>query len=138
MTERYFQRVTRQTPTKFWINNPTRDQAGWAIAEGALGCTNNPSYSQKMIDHPVEGGYASKLLDEALRETGDNDQAIALFQRKLVKPIADKFMVIYRKNPQADGYVSIQGDPINEHDPAPVIDLDLMARIKLFPGIICA
>jgi len=136
MTERYFQRVTRQTPTKFWINNPTREQADWAIAEGALGCTNNPSYSQKMIDHPSEGGYASKLLDEALRETRDNDEAIALFQRKLVKPIADKFMAIYGKNPQEDGYVSIQGDPINEHDPAVIIH-DALENRKLGENICC-
>jgi transaldolase len=136
LSERYFQRVTRQSPTKFWINNPTRDQADWAIAEGALGCTNNPSYSQKMIDHPVEGAYASNLLDEALRENGDNEEAIALFQRKLVKPIADKFMAVYNRNPQQDGFVSIQGDPINEHDPTVIIH-DALENRKLGKNICC-
>jgi len=136
MTEQYFQRVTPQTPTKFWINNPTRQQAGWAIAEGALGCTNNPSYSQKMIDHPSEGAYASNVLDEALRETDDNDEAIALFQGKLVKPIADKFMTVFQKNPKEDGYVSIQGDPINEHNPDVIIH-DAFENRKLGENICC-
>jgi transaldolase len=136
MTEGYFQRVTRQSPTKFWINNPTRQQADWAIAAGALGCTNNPSYSQKMIDHPIEGAYASALLDEALRETANDDEAIALFQRKLVKPIAEKFIAVFRKNPRQDGYVSIQGDPINEHDPAVIIH-DALANRKLSENICC-
>lgn len=136
MAERYFQRVTRQTPTKFWINNPTRQHAEWAIAEGALGCTNNPSYSQKMIDHRSEGVYASKLLDETLRETEDDNEAIALFQRKLVKPIADQFMTVFQKNPKEDGYVSIQGDPINEHDPNVIIH-DAFENRKLGQNICC-
>jgi len=48
MSKTYFQRVTEQTPTMFWINNPTSEQADWALENGALGCTNNPSYTQKM------------------------------------------------------------------------------------------
>ena len=54
MKESYFIRVTRQTPTKFWINNPSREQASLAIAHGAAGCTCNPSYTQKMVDSPEE------------------------------------------------------------------------------------
>ena len=63
----YFMRVSEQSPTMFWINNPTRRQAEMAIANGALGCTNNPSYTQKMIDHPEEGAYALGVLDESIR-----------------------------------------------------------------------
>jgi hypothetical protein len=48
----YLLRVVAQSPTEFWINNPTREHAGLAIANGASGCTNNPSYSQKMVDDP--------------------------------------------------------------------------------------
>ena len=33
----YFQRVTQQTPTEFWINNPTRTQADLAISHAATG-----------------------------------------------------------------------------------------------------
>ena len=69
MKESYFIRVSRQTPTKFWINNPSREQAGLAIAHGAAGCTCNPSYTQKMVDSPEEAEYALHLLDESIRET---------------------------------------------------------------------
>ena len=69
MKESYFIRVSRQTPTKFWINNPSREQAGLAIAHGAAGCTCNPSYTQKMVDSPEEREYALRLLDESIRET---------------------------------------------------------------------
>lgn len=117
----YFHRITELTPTKFWINNPTRVEAAWAIENGALGCTNNPSYPQKMIDHPLEGEYALQLLDESIRETGDDTEAQILFQQKLVRPIAEKFFPIYQKSAGDQGHVSIQGDPIHEDDPDTIV-----------------
>jgi len=136
MQEPYFIRVGKQTPTEFWINNPTRDQADLAITNGATGCTNNPSYSQKMVDHPTESAYALKLLDEAIKESPSDDEAIAIFQRKLVKPISDRFLPIFRKSNEQQGYVSIQGDPIREDDPDVVIREALENR-KLSPNICC-
>lgn len=134
--EAYFQRVTRLTPTRFWINNPTRQHADWAIENGAVGCTNNPSYSQKMVDHPVEGEYARKLMDEAIRESDSDDEAAVIFQQKLVAPILEKFRPVYEKSNGREGYVSIQGDPINEDDPQVVIKEALWNR-KLGKNVCC-
>jgi transaldolase len=132
----YFLRVTDQSPTMFWINNPTRRQADMALEHGALGCTNNPSYTQKMLDHPEEKAYAEALLDEAIRETDNEWEAAEVFQRKMVKPVADKFMPLFEKSGGQHGYVSIQGDPINEDDPNIVIR-DALANSKLSPNICC-
>jgi len=132
----YFVRVSEQTPTMFWINNPTRRQADLAIENGALGCTNNPSYTQKMLDHPEEGEYALKFMDEAIREAEDDWEAAEIFQRKMVKPIADKFMPMFEKTGGQHGYVSIQGDPIHEDDPDVVIR-DAFANRKVSPNICC-
>lgn len=132
----YFIRVSEQTPTMFWINNPTRNQVDLALEHGALGCTNNPSYTQKMIDHPQEGKYALKLLDEAIRENDDENEIAEEFQRKLVKRIAEKFMPLFEKSGGQHGYVSIQGDPINEDDPEVVIQ-DARKNRALSPNICC-
>ncbi len=122
MAEGYFHRVHRLSPTRFWINNPTREQADQAIEAGAVGCTLNPSYGQKMIDHPAEGPYALKLLETAVRETTNDSDAVAEFQRKLARPILDKFLPIYQRNPcGTEGLVSIQGDPLLEEDPQVII-----------------
>jgi hypothetical protein len=43
MNQPYLLRVVNQTPTEFWVNNPTRQQADLAVAHGASGCTNNPA-----------------------------------------------------------------------------------------------
>jgi len=121
MKDGYFHRVHRLSPTKFWINNPTREEARLAIEAGALGCTNNPSYSFKMLEHPQEGAHARRLLEQAVRESGSDDQAAAIFQRKLVAPIAEAFRPIWERSRGADGWVSIQGDPVHEHDPQVII-----------------
>ena len=45
----YFHRVNELTPTRFWINNVTQEEAKRALAEGACGCTQNPAYVWKMM-----------------------------------------------------------------------------------------
>ena len=134
--DNYFKRVIHQTPTEFWINNHTRAQADLAISLEASGCTNNPSYSQKMVDHPTEGAYSGKILDETLLEVNDDWEAVAEFQRRLVKPIAEKFLPIYKKYTGRKGFVSIQGDPIHEEDPDVIIREALENR-KVSPNICC-
>jgi transaldolase len=136
MAERYFHRVSQQSPTMFWINNPTRQQADMAIAEGALGCTNNPSYTQKMIDHPEEHAYALGILDEVLKECQDDAEAAVLFQARLVKPIADKFLPLYRASGGVHGLVSIQGDPFHD-DKAEYIIKESIENRKVAPNICC-
>jgi len=136
MKEPYFLRVIRQTPTEFWINNPTREQANSAITNGASGCTNNPSFTQKMVDHTIEGSYAQRLLDEATHESDNDDEVAAIFQRKMVGPIAEKFMPMFTQYSSEKGYVSIQGDPIHEGDPEVVIREALTNR-KASPNICC-
>src|SRR6266498_4214703 len=116
MNESYFIRVGRQTPTKFWINNPSRVQAGLAMAHGAVGCTCNPSYSQKMVDSSEESEYALNLLDESIRETELDKYTAEVFQRKLVAPVAECFLPIFTNSAEVDGYVSIQADPIDDED----------------------
>jgi transaldolase len=132
----YFIRVTEQSPTMFWINNPTRSQADLAIEHGALGCTNNPSYTQKMIDHPEEGAYAMSVLDEMLREIDDDRRAVIVYQQKMVRPIAEKFLPMYVKSGGIHGYVSIQGDPIDDEDPELIVHESLENR-QLGPNICC-
>ncbi len=122
MENGYFHRVSRLTPSRFWINNPTRAEADLAIAAGATGCTCNPSYSQKMIDHPEEGAYALGVLDAVVRDVADDVEAVAEFQRRLVAPICARFLPMWEASRGETGYVSIQGDPIREHDPQVIIE----------------
>ncbi|MBP8910917.1 MAG: hypothetical protein KBI32_05370 [Phycisphaerae bacterium] len=122
MKQDYFHRVAALTPTKMWINNVTPQEADWAIAAGAMGCTQNPSYTWKMLTHPTDKNRALALLDETLPESQDDNEVECILQRKLVQRIAEKFMPVYERTHGRHGYVSIQGDPIHEEDPQVIID----------------
>jgi transaldolase len=118
----YFHRVSSLTPTKMWINNVTRKEAQLAIEAGAFGCTQNPAYTWKMLQHPDEKDYALKVLDETLSETDDDNEVVCIVQRKLIVEIANIFMKVYERTDGEHGYVSIQGDPIHEEDPNVIIN----------------
>jgi transaldolase len=136
MDERYFRRVMKLSPTMFWINNPTRRQADLALDNGGLGCTTNPSYTQKMMDSPEEGRYASEALSETTHLVADDRRAAVVFQQKLVKPIADRFLPLFEKTDGKHGYVSVQGDPLDDED-AELIVRESLENRRLGPNICC-
>ncbi len=136
MDNSYFHRVTSQSPTMFWINNPTRAQADMAIAAGALGCTNNPSYTQKMLVHPEEAEYAKQILADVLQEYDDDRQAAIEFQARICQPIAEKFMPLWEASGGVHGWVSIQGDPLADDNAQDIVDQALANR-KVSPNICC-
>lgn len=130
MANNYFQRVSKQTKTKFWINNPTREEAKRAIEEGALGCTQNPSYTEKMLFHPQESVYTRQVLEEVVKETKNDNEAARLFQRRLVKNTSDIFFPVYEESNQKDGYVSIQSDPFLNDTEAILADSHINSLIN--------
>ncbi len=110
----FFHRVNEQTPTRFWINNVTREQADLAIKAGAVGCTQNPAYTWKMISSPEENTFVTSLMDEIIKSEKDDNEVEVKLQRELVGIIARIFMPIYEQSAGKYGYVSIQGDPFHE------------------------
>ena len=116
MSGGYFHRVQSQTPTRFWINNVTREEARLAIEAGAVGCTQNPSFPYKMLscEDADELGYLHGLLDPILKHTESDNEAQIELQRALVENIAQAFFGIYQKSGGTQGFVSIQGDPFRE------------------------
>ena len=112
--QNYFQRVHEMTPTRFWINNVTREQAKNAIENGATGCTQNPAYTWKMLDDAQEQAYTMGLLDEILKTETDDNMAQIVLQRALVANVAKVFLPMFEESDGRNGYVSIQGDPFHE------------------------
>ena len=92
----YFHRVAALTPTKMWINNVTPEEADLAMAAGAMGCTQNPAYTWKMLNHDQGKDDALALLDETLRESRDDNEVECILQRKLVRRVAERFMSVYK------------------------------------------
>lgn len=114
MSESYFKRVQAQTPTRFWINNVTQEQANLAIEAGAVGCTQNPAYSWKIISNEAEQNHIKELLGKILKTTSSTDDALVALQKELVGEIAKIFYPLYQKSNGTKGFVSIQGNPFKE------------------------
>lgn len=115
VNEGYFQRVSRMTGTRYWINNPTITQAKAAIAQGAVGCTTNPAYVSKIIAIPEERERIIAYIDAFIKEGIDSNTALMeKLQRKLVVELSEVFRPIYEESGHRQGYVSIQGDPFCE------------------------
>ena len=138
----YFERVHAQTPTRFWINNVTRKQAEISIAAGAVGCTQNPSYTWKMMDNAEEKEYVNQILAGIMAEEKDDNIALVKLQRELIGGVAKCFKPMFDATNGKHGYVSIQGDPFRE-DAKSIIEFarfnreageNIMAKIPVVEG----
>jgi transaldolase len=123
----YFHRVHEQTPTRLWINNPTREEADFAIEARAISCTTNPTYAMKMIQREDEN-YVMNIVDESIKKYADDSEAADHVQQVLVKVIMDKFHPLHKKSPGKQGFVSIQGDPFADKDVDHIINEALRYR----------
>lgn len=142
MNKGYFKRVQEQTPTKFWINNVTRKQAQMAIDNGACGCTQNPSYTWKMMNNEEEKPYVLETLRSIMAREKDDNQALIYLQRALIAGVAKVFKQVFDASHGRNGYVSIQGDPFQE-DEKSIVEFakfhreageNIMCKIPTVPG----
>ncbi len=128
MSEQYFHRVTSETPTRFWVNNPTLEDADRAIAAGAISCTTNPTYCAHMLKAKSESNYAFSVIDRVIQQTSDDKAAAELVMQQLVKRVMDKFLPLYERKPGLEGFVSIQGDPHRDEEFAFIVEEALRFR----------
>ena len=113
----YFERVARYTPTRFWINNVTRKQAELAIAQGAVGSTQNPAYLSKVLGSEDDGAYLKEMALPLIEKFADDDDVVAQLQLQAIAGICRKFEGIYDQTGGSSGLVSIQANPFAENTP---------------------
>jgi transaldolase len=114
VTNTYFTLLKVETPTRVWVNNPTIDEIGFALAQGAVGCTTNPAYGGGLLKRAP--GEVRPFIAEAVRATRDDAAAADLVQQRLVARIAHRFRPLYDASEGRFGYVSIQGAPEADTD----------------------
>ena len=114
MSSTYFHRVQQQTPTRFWINNVTREQIALALDSGAVGCTQNPAYTWKLMEHDDEKPRIISLVSEIIKNQTSDNEALIELQKMLITDVAKSFLPVYESSGHKQGYVSIQGDPFQE------------------------
>ena len=112
---KYFKEVMRLTPTRFWINNVTRRQAELAIAEGAVGATQNPAYLSKVLDSEDDGAYLKEMAFPLIEQYESIDDVIAELQRQAIAGICKRFERLFDQTGGRLGLVSIQANPFAEN-----------------------
>jgi transaldolase len=126
MTAGYFHRVTQETPTRLWINNPTLDELEKAIAAGAISCTTNPTYASKLLKS--EPDAIRPILDRAIRETQEDDTAAERICREVTAPLIERLRPLYERSGGTQGFVTIQDDPRKEDDWERIVTMALRCR----------
>ena len=112
----YFKRVNAMTATRFWVNNVTPEQARAGIEAGAMGCTQNPSYLDKMFAARPE--YCRDMALKYIAQYDSDTEVLIRMQAELVGEIAKEFLPLYEESRGRHGHVTIQGDPFDENTPA--------------------
>jgi transaldolase len=126
MPKGYFQRVTEETGTRFWVNNPSSSDLENSIKAGAINCTTNPAFPSKLMKS--EPDYLRAVIDQVIRECQDDDEAADEVYQHLSAQVLKKFFPLYEKSSGEYGYVTMQGDPRIDEDPQAIIKAFLRYR----------
>ena len=126
MPDGYFARLIRSTPTRVWVNNPTLEEVGWALEQGAAGCTTNPSYGGGLLKRAPE--EIRPVILSVVREVQDDELAVEETQRRLVARLLPRFKTRFGASEGRAGFVSLQGPPGQDHDPVLILDAARRAR----------
>lgn len=121
MNKGYFKRLYETTPTRMWINNPSGEECDKAIAAGAVNCTTNPQYCQKLLSSDTE--YIQSVIDNVLlNETTDHEEAASRVYQIASRRIMEKFRPIYEESKGRHGYVTMQDDSRKDEDTTAVME----------------
>jgi transaldolase len=114
VTATYFSRLVSETSTRVWVNNPTEEEIGLALANGAVGATTNPAYGGGLLRRSP--GEVIPIVDTCLLASDDDRVVADLIQNRLVGRITARFRPLFDASGGTAGFVSIQGSPETDMD----------------------
>lgn len=120
MARDYFRRLTAESSTRVWVNNPTVEEIGLAIEQGAVGCTTNPAYGGNLLKRAPD--EIRPIIAECVRVSDDAAVVADLVQQRLVTRIVERFRPMYEASGGREGFVSIQGAPEADTDAAHIVE----------------
>lgn len=126
----YFRHALQKKGTEFWCNNPTDDELGLALKNGAVGITTNPGYFNLLIEKE------KYLLEGVIKEVIENQKGKKLdyycleVLKRLILRLQEKIYPLYRQSQGRYGYVAIQGNPLKNDS----IE-EMLKEVESFKGL---
>ena len=114
MPQQYFKQLIAETPTRVWVNNPTVEEIGLALEQGARGATTNPAYGGNLLRRAPD--EIVPIIEACVRLSDDDLVVGELVQQRLVARIAERFLPLHEATDGTAGFVSIQGAPEQDDD----------------------
>ena len=98
------------------VNNPTAEEIGLALAQGAVGCTTNPTHCGGLLRRAPE--EVKPVVAKSVQEMphASECEVVEVVQRALVARIVDRFRPVFDATGGREGFVSIQGAPAPDTD----------------------
>ncbi len=126
MSKGYFHRVHAQTPTRFWINNPSLDELEKSIDAGAISCTTNPTYGSKLIK--TEPDYIRGIIDEELTLSTDDEVVADRVAMRATERLIARFLPLFEESGGSQGFVTLQSDPRKDEDADEIVQATMRYR----------
>lgn len=126
MIDHYLARARTAGHFRFWVNNPTMDEARLAIEHGVMGCTTNPAYGGGLLKRaPAE---VDPIVRACLAVSQEDAVVADVVQQRLVARIAEEFLPLYQRSGGREGFVSLQGAPDRDTDADVILEEARTAR----------
>jgi transaldolase len=126
MTESYFSWLAHETPSRVWINNPSQEEIGLALALGTVACTTNPAYGGNLLKRAPD--EIAPDIAAIVAEGREGDDAVARVQARLVSRILPHFLPYFETSGGREGWVSYQGAPELDTDAQHILEAARVAR----------
>lgn len=122
----YLDDVQATTPTRFWVNNPTRADSASAIDAGAVGVTTNPAFVAKLLQ--TEREHIAKIITDVVATEPDNSAAAERVYHLASQVLMQQWLPVYESSGGQRGFVTIQEDPRREEDRDYILAASLRAQ----------
>jgi len=133
MSATYFHDMVRDTPSRVWVNNPTREEVALAREQGAIACTTNPAFTSNQLKRVPE--TVLPVIHDALAVSEDDAVVADAVQMRLVQGLLDAWRDHYDASGGTEGWVSIQGDPAHD-DSTDAIVAEIRRFREMGPNVI--
>ena len=126
MATGYFHRVSRETPTRLWINNPTSDDLEQAMGAGAINCTTNPAYGSVLLQR--EPATIRGVIEDVVSGVEDDNVAADVVYQKVALRVMERLQPLHEASGGRQGFVTIQADPREDEDTDLIVQAALRHR----------